>query len=76
MGFAAGGRGWAIHWYDRKTVFDTASAALQVENLDAHFRQLRKAVGPPWGMDQKLAMAAAIVAAQGKVTRAVARRRR
>jgi hypothetical protein len=61
---AAEGRGWTIHWYDRKLVFAAASEALQVENLDAHFRQVRKSVGPPWGIDQKLAMAAAIVAAQ------------
>jgi hypothetical protein len=34
---------------------------LQVENLDAHFLRVRKAVGPPWNNDHKLAMAAAIV---------------
>jgi hypothetical protein len=61
---AAEGRGWTIHWYDRKPVFAAASEALQVENLEAHFRQVRTSVGPPWGIDQKLAMAAAIVAAQ------------
>lgn len=61
---AAAGRGWAIHWYDRKTVFVAAADALQVENLDAHFRRVRESVGPPWGMDQKLAMAAAIAAGQ------------
>jgi len=36
---------------------------LRVENLDAHFLQVRKAVGPPWNSDHKLAMAAAVVAA-------------
>jgi hypothetical protein len=61
---AAVARGWTIHWYDRKTVFAAASEALQVETLGAHFLQVRNSVGPPWGMDQKLAMAAAIVAAQ------------
>jgi hypothetical protein len=34
---------------------------LGVENLDAHFLQVRRAVGPPWDKDHKLAMAAAIV---------------
>jgi hypothetical protein len=61
---AAEGRGWTIHWYDRKAAFAAASEALQVENLDAHFRPVRKSVRPPWGIDQKLAMAAAVVAAQ------------
>ena len=43
-------------------MFDAASQALRVENLDAHFLQVRRAVGPPWNNDHKLAMAAAIVA--------------
>jgi hypothetical protein len=62
---AAERRGWSVHWYDRKTVFDAAAEALQVENLDAHFRQVRTSVGPPWGMDQRLAMAAAIARDHG-----------
>jgi hypothetical protein len=60
---AAEARGWAVHWYDAKKVFDTASNALGIKDLDAHFVQLRKSIGPPWGMDQKMAMAAAIAAA-------------
>jgi len=36
---------------------------LRVKNFDEHFLQMRKAVGPPWNNDHKLAMAAAIVAA-------------
>ena len=62
---AAEARGWPVHWYDANTVFDAASHALGVENLDAHFLEVRKAVGPPWGKDHKLAMAAAIAAAAG-----------
>jgi hypothetical protein len=61
---AAEGRGWAVHWYDTKKIFGAASEALGIEDLDAHFLQLRKSIGPPWGMDHKLAMAAAIVAAR------------
>jgi hypothetical protein len=36
---------------------------LRVENLDAHFLKVRRAIGPPWNNDHKLAMAAAIVTA-------------
>ena len=65
LAFAAEARACPVHWYDAKKVFDAASQALGVGNLDAHFLQLRRAVGPPWNKDHKLAMAAAIVAAQG-----------
>jgi hypothetical protein len=60
---AAEARGWAVHWYDAKSVSDAASGALRVKSFDAHFIQMRKTVGPPWNNDHKLAMAAAIVAA-------------
>jgi len=63
---AAEARGWAVHWYDAKKVFDAASEALGIEDLDAHFVQLRRSIGPPWGKDHKLAMAAAIVAARAR----------
>ena len=58
---AAEERGWPVHWYDAKSVLGAASQALGVENLDAHFLKVRKALGPPWNKDHKLAMAAAIV---------------
>ncbi len=57
---AAGARGWPVHWYDAKKVLAAASQVLRVASLDAHFLRIRKAVGPPWGQDHKLAMAAAI----------------
>jgi hypothetical protein len=60
---AAEARDWPVHWYDPKSVLGAARQALRVENLDAHFLQVRKTVGPPWNNDHKLAMAAAIVAA-------------
>jgi hypothetical protein len=63
---AAEARGWAVHWYQPRSVFDAASEALGIENLDAHFLQLRKSIGPPWGKDHKVAMAAAIVAARAR----------
>ena len=63
---AAEARGWSVHWYDAKKVFGAASDALRIEDLDAHFLQLRKSIGPPWGKDHKVAMAAAIVAARAR----------
>jgi hypothetical protein len=62
---AAEARGWRVHWYDTKSVLGAARHALRVENLDAHFLQVRSAVGPPWNKDHKFAMAAAIVTAIG-----------
>jgi hypothetical protein len=64
---AAEARGWPVHWYDAKSVLGAARQALGVEDLDAHFLQVRRAIGPPWNTDHKLAMAAAIVAASAAV---------
>ena len=63
---AAEARGWAVHWYDAKKVLAAASEALRIKDLDAHFVHLRRSIGPPWGNDHKLAMAAAIVAARAR----------
>jgi len=63
---AAESRGWSVHWYDAKRVLDAACDALHVEDLDAHFLQVRRSIGPPWGKDHKVAMAAAIVAAKAR----------
>jgi hypothetical protein len=60
---AAEARGWAVHWYDPKSVLGAASEALGVKDLKAYLLQVRKTVGAPWNADHKLAMAAAIVAA-------------
>jgi hypothetical protein len=61
---AAEARGWAVYWFDARKVFDAASDALRIEDLDSHFLELRRSIGPRWGKDHKLAMAAAIVAAR------------
>jgi hypothetical protein len=61
---AAEARGWAVHWYDAKKVLDAAGEALGIEDADAYFLQLRRSIGPPWGKDHRIAMAAAIVAAR------------
>lgn len=63
---AAEARGWAVHWYDAKKVFDAASEVLRIADIDAHFLQLRRSIGPPWGKDHRVAMAAAIVAATAR----------
>lgn len=60
---AAEARGWPVHWYDTKTVRGLAGDALHVANFEEYFLKMRKAVGPPWNQDHKLATAAAIVAA-------------
>jgi hypothetical protein len=60
---AAAARGWPVYWYDAKKILGAASEALRVEDFDAHFLNMRRAVGPPWNNDHKLAMAAAIVVA-------------
>ena len=59
---AAEARGWAVHWYDTKQVFEAAIKALRIDDFNSHFLNLRRSIGPPWGQDHKLAMAAAIVA--------------
>jgi hypothetical protein len=64
---AAEARFWPVHWYDAKSVSSAAGQALRVESFDDHFLQVRRAVGPPWNNDHKLAMAAAIVAASAAV---------
>jgi len=62
---AAKACGWPVHWYNPRQVQEMASKVLRVENLDAHFAALRRSIGPPWGQDHKLAMAAAIAAMNG-----------
>jgi hypothetical protein len=63
----AAARYWPVHWYNAKSVLAAARRGLGMENLEAHFLQVRRAVGPPWNKDHKLAMAAAIVTARAAV---------
>ena len=60
---AAGARGWEVHWFDAKKAPGAAAEVLGVGDFDAWFMGLRRSLGPPWGQDQKIAMAAAVVAA-------------
>jgi hypothetical protein len=63
---AAEARGWAVRWYDAKKVIAAAGEALCIQDLDAHFRELRRSIGPPWSKDHKVAMAAGIIAARAR----------
>jgi hypothetical protein len=63
---AAEARGWNVHWYNAKAVFDAARSVLQVDDLATHFQQIRRSIGPPWTKDHQLAMAAASVAAMAR----------
>ena len=58
---AATSKQWPVHWYVRKTVFTDAGEALG-RDIDELLREIGKSVGPPWRIDHRTAMAAAIVA--------------
>jgi len=62
---AAKTRGWDVHWYHAKRVVEEARVALRMEEIDSYFHEVRRSVGPPWQKDHTVAMAAAIVAANG-----------
>jgi len=54
-------RGWDVLFYDAKTV-ETQAADLLADRADEILRGPRKAMGPPWGKDHRMALAATIVA--------------
>ena len=57
----AGGRGWAVHTYDAKTVEDDAARILGTR-ADEVLRGPRATLGPPWSKDHRMALAATILA--------------
>lgn len=59
---AAVTRGWAVHWYDARSVFGEAARALGRETIDDLLAATRTSLGPPWQKDHRMAMAAAIAA--------------
>ena len=63
---AATERGWAVRWYDPQRVFADAAHALERDTIDDLLDEAKRRLGPPWQKDQRMAMAAAIVAAHGK----------
>ena len=58
----AGLRGWDLHLYDAKEVEIEASRILG-ERARTVLEGPRSVLGPPWGKDQRIALAATIVAA-------------
>lgn len=59
---AAEARGWAVHWYDTRTVLEEAQSVSGKADLQTHLVGLRKTLGPPWDKDHRIALAAAIAA--------------
>jgi hypothetical protein len=62
---AAETRGWAVRWYDPKSVFADAARALGRKNVDDVIGKAGAALGSPWQKDHRMAMAAAIAAVRG-----------
>jgi len=54
-------RGWDVHFYDAKDVEVRAAAKLG-KRADEIMLGPRATLGPPWGHDQRMALAAAIMA--------------
>lgn len=58
---AAAARGWRVVDYTRRAVFEAATRALGAP-VEAHLARVGAAIGPPWRIDHRVAMAAAIAA--------------
>jgi len=54
-------RGWDVHFYDAKDVESRAAGKLG-ERADDVLNGPRAMLGPPWGKDQRMALAATIIA--------------
>jgi hypothetical protein len=57
---AAEARGWSVLWYDPKSVFRDAAAALDQRDIDDLLRAMGRSIGAPWQARHKLAAAAAL----------------
>ena len=66
---AAEARKWSVHWFDSRKAFTSAAAALNTSDMDTHFAELRKKLGPPWNQDHKIAFAGALTACSLAVKR-------
>jgi hypothetical protein len=64
---AAEARGWVVRWYDRKSVFQEAAAALG-SDVEAFLHAMGRSIGPPWQADHKFAAAAALTAGRRAAT--------
>lgn len=56
-------RGWNIHLYDAKTV-ETDAAHVLGDRAKEVLHGPRSVLGPPWGKDQRMALAATVLAAE------------
>ena len=54
-------RGWEVHLYDARTVEALAATRLG-QRADEVLHGPRTSIGPPWGKDQRMALAATILA--------------
>jgi hypothetical protein len=59
---AAQARGWEVHWYEVKSIFDDAARALKRGTIDSLLKETKARAGNPWQKDHQIAMAAAIAA--------------
>ena len=58
-------RGWEIHCYDAKHV-EAQAADLLGDRAEEVLRDPRSTLGPPWTKDHRVALAATVVAAEGR----------
>jgi hypothetical protein len=61
-------RGWAVHFYDAKSV-EAQAAKILADRADEVLYGPRSTLGPPWAKDHRMALAATIVAAHEPPTR-------
>jgi hypothetical protein len=54
-------RGWEVHLFDAQDI-EGRAAALLADRADDVLHGPRATLGPPWGKDHRMALAAAIVA--------------
>jgi hypothetical protein len=59
-------RGWDVHTYDAKNV-EAEAGRLLAARADEVLLGPRATLGPPWAKDHRTALAATILAAQGRV---------
>jgi hypothetical protein len=59
---AARARGWDVHFFDAKDV-ESRAAKILGSRADEVVNGPRATLGPPWGKDHRMALAATVVAA-------------
>ena len=64
---AAQERGWSVRWYEPRRVPIEAANALGLSSIEAHLEDTGRRLGPPWRQDHRVAMAAAIAAAESAI---------